>query len=238
MRTGTRVVLGASIVLAPLTLGIADQLRMSVMPPDGEYGEAMVVAMMEHVAANAPTWTAVSYLNYGGLFLSIGALLAIWRLSLDRAPRWAWAGVLLAGLGVIGQAVHLMGHFALLGASAAHEDPVVAAELYLLVEGHGFAMALFVPFLIGLLAIIPQAVGLRRARVIPRWAALAVGAGVASMIVAGGSTPLATALYTGLVVVGLAPAAIAMVRSGPSGRLPVTEPVPAAPHDQEPEPVA
>jgi hypothetical protein len=237
VRTGTKVVLGASIVLAPLTLGTADQLRMRVMPPDGEYGEATVVAMLESVAANATTWTAVSYLIYVGLFLSIGAMLAIWRLSVDRAPRWAWAGVVLAGLGVIGQAVHLMGHFALLGAFATHEDPAVAAELYLQVEEYGFALALFVPFLIGLLAIIPQAVGLRRARVIPIWAAVAVGVGVVSMLVAGGSTPVATALYTGLVVVGLAPAAIAMVRSGAEGRLPVVEPVSALPRDEESEPV-
>jgi hypothetical protein len=236
MRRGTKVLLGASIVLAPLILGSADQLRMSVMPPDGEYGEAVVVAMLESIAANETTWTAVSYLNYVGLFLSIGALLAIWRLSVDRAPRWAWAGVLLAGVGVIGAAVHLMGHFATLGAFATHEDPVVAAGLYLQLEENGFAMALFVPFLLGLLAIIPQAVGLRRARVIPIWAAVAIGVGVVSMIVAGGSTPVATGLYTALVVVGLTPAAIAMVRSGSLTREAVPEPIPATPQGQA-EPV-
>jgi hypothetical protein len=213
MKKRTRVVLAASIVLAPLTFGIGDQLRMRVMPPDQDEWNDFVVAMLERVAADSGLWTAVSYTLYLALFLGITATIAIWRLSVAHAPRWAWAGAILGGLGVLGEAVHLTAHFATLGAFASYEDRAVAAELYLTLEQHPFAMALFIPFLLGIFALIPQAVGLRRARVIPLWAMLALVGGPVMMMVAGGSTPVASAVFTLLVVIGFTPAALAMLRS-------------------------
>jgi hypothetical protein len=212
MKKRIRVVLAASIMLAPLTLGIGDQLRMRVMPPDQDEWSDFVVAMLGSVAADSGLWTAVSYTFYLAMFLGITATIAIWRLSVARAPRWAWAGAILGGLGVLGEAVHLTAHFATLGAFASYEDPAVAAELYMTLEQHSFAMALFTPYLLGILALIPQAVGLRRARVIPLWAMLALVGGLVTMMVAGGSTPVVSAAFTLLVVIGFTPAALAMLR--------------------------
>ena len=225
MKKRTRVVLAASIVLAPLTFGIGDQLRMRAMPADQEAWSDFVAAMLESVAADSGLWTAASYTFYLAMFLGVAATIAIWRLSVARAPRWAWAGAILGGLGAIGEAVHLTAHFATLGAFASYEDRALAAELYMVLEEHPFAMALFVPFLLGIFALIPQAVGLRRARAIPLWATLALVGGLVTMMVAGGSTPLASAVFTVLAVIGLSPAALAMLRDPTLA--PATAPSPA-----------
>jgi hypothetical protein len=78
-----------------------------------------------------------------------------------------------------------------------------------------FVIALFTPFFLTLICPIPQAIGLRRARVLPLWACLSVVAGTVLFAVLG-STPWSTALWAVLVIVGYAPAAAAMLRSVPA----------------------
>jgi hypothetical protein len=213
MKKRTRVTLAASLVLAPLTFGIADQLRMQVMPAqDGEWGEAYIASMLENIAADSGRWIAVSTTFYVAAFLGLLATFTIWRLAVARAPRWAWTGVILGLLGFFGEAVHLAAHFATLGAFASSQDLATAAELYGTLEADPFAMALFVPFLLGMFAIVPQAIGLRRARVVPLWAVLLLVGGFLAVMFAGGSTPVATGVWTILATIGFTPAALAMLR--------------------------
>ncbi|MFA9446700.1 hypothetical protein [Egicoccus sp. AB-alg6-2] len=227
-----RIVGGASIVLAPLLFGIGDQVRMVADPPTeagivGEYGIEEATASLAMINANRATFVVASYLFYVAMLLTIPALLAIWRISVARAPRWAWTGAVLAMLFALGQVVHLVGHFAMSQVFAAHDDLTTAAELTLAAESNAFIMALFVPlYLVGLLATIPQAVGLRRARVIPLWATLCLVAGTVLFVVAG-STPATSAIWTVLLVTGLAPAASAMLRGAVDPAAPRTQPVAA-----------
>lgn len=210
-----RIVAGTSIVLAPLTIGIGDQVRMVADPPAsrgaGGYGVEQAAASLASINANRPAFLAASYLIYLAMLLSIPALLAIWRLSVDRAPRWAWTGAVLATLYALGQAVHLAGYNAMSLVFSAHHDLDSAAEILVAGDSEPFLIALFAPlYLIGLLGVIPQAIGLRRARIIPLWAPIAVTAGLVPFLVLG-STPLVSALSTTLIVVGLAPAALTML---------------------------
>jgi hypothetical protein len=145
------------------------------------------------------------------MLLTVPALLAIWWLAVRRAPRWAWAGAVLAGLGVIGQVVHLTGYYFLNQVLARRPALTAAAEMLVAIDQHPFMVVLFVPFLLGLLAVLPQAVGLRRARAVPLWAAFALIGGTAVMLVTG-STPWTSALHTGLLLAGFAPAAIRILR--------------------------
>jgi hypothetical protein len=228
----TRIVAGASILLAPVLFGVSDQVRMVADPPSslgavGEYGVTEATASLASINANRGWFVAASYLAYLGTLLLIPALVAIWRLSVDRAPRWAWAGAALAAMYALGEAVHLAGYNAMSLAFSAHDRPEIAAELMLAMESEPFVFALFIPLvLVGFLSAIPQAIGLRRARVIPLWACLAVIAGT-SLSLALGSYPWVTALWTMLVVAGFAPAAIAIMRPQPKGAQPTSAPAAA-----------
>jgi hypothetical protein len=217
MRPITRVLAGTSILLAPLLWGIGDQLRMAAEPPasvgivnDG-YGVAEAAATFASIDANRGTYVAASFVVYLAVLFAVPALLALWRLSVARAPRWAWAGAILAVVSVIGETVHLVAYFGLSQLLSAHEDLEVAAEIFVAAESNGLLLALIVPYLLGLLAPIPQAIALRRARVVPLWAAIAVVTGVVVLLVAG-STPISSALATVLLVGGLLPAARSVVR--------------------------
>jgi hypothetical protein len=213
----TRFVGGASIVLAPLAWGVADQLRMAAEPPakagviDTEHGVESVLADLTAISANEGLFIAAASLAYAGALLTIPALLAIWRLSVDRSPRWAWTGAVMAVLGVAGQMVHVMSYQGLMLAALRHEDRKAAAQFIVDAESTPFVLALFAPFFFTLLCAVPQAIGLRRARVIPLWASLAVVAATVFFLVVG-STPWSSALWTGLLVVGMVPAAAAMLR--------------------------
>lgn len=226
-----RIVGGVSIVAAPLLLGIADQLRMAAEPPtsigaiDAGYGVEQAAAQLVAVEANAGTFAAASWVSYAVALLSIPALVAIWWLAVARSPRWAWTGAVAAALGVTGQMVHVTGYFGLHQVLAAQGDPEAGARVLLAVESTPFTLVIFLPFLVGLLAAVPQVVGLRRARVIPLWACLAVVAATVLFAVVG-STPWASAAYTVLMVAGFAPAAL-VVLGGATTTVPVSARVPA-----------
>jgi hypothetical protein len=219
MRRNTRIVAGASIVLAPLCFGIADQVRMVADPPDTvgmvnpDYGVETAAASLANIQANPTPFLAASWIGYAGVLLTIVALVAIWSLAVGRAPRWAWAGAVIATLGAFGQTVHLASYFGLSQVLAGQDDLTAAAGIMIAAEENAFFMALFVPFILGmLLAAIVQVIALRRARVVPRWALVAVVGGTVLMAVTG-SVPWASAVYTVLVVAGFAPAALAMLRA-------------------------
>jgi hypothetical protein len=217
MGKAVRILGGASIVLAPLLLGIGDQVRMVADPPAGlgivgEYGIEEATASLAMINSNRTTFVAAAYVFYLAMLLTIPALIATWRLSVARSPRWAWTGAVLATLFVLGQVVHLVGYFGMSEVFAAHPDLETAAELTLAAGSNAFIMALFAPlYLLGLLATIPQAIALRRAQTIPLWACLSVIAGTGLFLVTG-STPATSGIWTLLLVTGFAPAAVVMLR--------------------------
>jgi hypothetical protein len=221
-----------SIVAAPLLIGLGDQLRMAEVERsasagivDTEYGPEQAAQYLEHVAAASGAYTAAGALTYAGAILLVPALVTIWRLSVGTSPRWAWAGAILAALGVLGHMVHLQGYYATNLAVAPFADQPWAGELMIALENEPFGLALFLPYLIGWLGVLPQAVGLRRARVIPTWALVSVVAGTLVFLVVG-STPWSTGLWMVALIAGLAPAAVAAVRGRAAD--PVREPAHSA----------
>ena len=227
MATKAQIVGAAGIVLTPVLYAAADLLRMSaegvddVGGVDTTWGIPEATAQLAAIDAHRGTFELASWLAYAGVLASIPAAVALWRLAVVRSRRWAWMGVVLAALGVIGEVVHLTGYYGLLQLLSAQPDRRSAAELGLAFDTVPFTLALFVPFLLGALAWLPQAVALRRARVVPLWAALTVCLGTV-LFLGVGSQPWSPALWAGALVAGLAPAARALLRTEPAVPAPVT----------------
>jgi hypothetical protein len=217
MGQSTRLVGGASIVLAPLAAGTSDQLRMAAEPPTSAgianpaFGVESVLANLAAISGNQGLFTTAAVLAYLAALLTIPALLAIWRLSVDVSARWAWTGAVMSALGVVGQVVHLIGYYGLTLTALRQPDREAAAQLIVDAESTPFVIAVFVPFFFALLCAIPQAVGLRRASVIPLWASVAIVAATVTFLFVG-STPWSSAIWAILLVIGFIPAAAAMLR--------------------------
>ena len=209
-----------SIVAAPLLIGLGDQIRMagadrseSAGMVETEYGPEQAAQTLEQVAANAGTFAASGALTYAGALLLIPALVTIWRVSVPGSPRWAWTGAVLATLGVLGHMVHLQGYYATSLALGPFADEPWAGDVVFAMEREPLGLALFLPFFLAWLCFVPQAVGLRRAGVIPTWAVAAVVAGTLIFLVIG-STPWSTGLWMIALIAGLSPAAMALMRAG------------------------
>lgn len=207
----TRRLAAVCVLAAPLLYGIADQLRMRAEPPApagivAEYGVAQAAANLAAARDATATFTAAAVAAFLAALLAIPALVGLWRLAADRSPRWAWAGAVLAVLSVVGQVGHVVGYHVVTLALAAQPDLDAAARFQVALEEQPVVALVVVPVLLGLLAPLVQGVALYRARRVPRWAAVALGAGTALFAVVG-STPWSSALTTLLLLAGFAPAA-------------------------------
>jgi hypothetical protein len=215
----TKLIGAGAIVTVPVLVAVADELRMAAEGTfsaglvNTEYGVATVLRDLAAVEANRGLFTVSAAISYSAVLLLIPALVAIWRLSVRGAPRWAWTGAVMAALGVCGSMVHLAGYHGMTLTALDMADREAAAEFMLASETTPFVIALFAPFFLTLLCPLPQAIGLLRARVIPLWACLSVVAGAVLFAVLG-STPWSAALAAALLVAGFAPAALALVREG------------------------
>jgi hypothetical protein len=208
-----------SMLAAPLLIGLGDQIRMTGVDRsesagivDTEYGPEQAAQYLEQVAANAGAFTAAGAMTYAGALLLIPALVTIWHVSVAGSPRWAWAGAVLATLGVLGHMVHLQGYHATNLALRPFADQPLAGDLMMAMEREPFSLALFLPFLVGWLCFVPQAVGLRRAGAIPTWALASIVVGTLVFLVVG-STPWSTGLWMVALIAGLSPAAVAATRA-------------------------
>jgi hypothetical protein len=230
MGAKTRILAGASILAAPLAIGISDQLRMaaegeqSAGAVDSGWNADKAADQLAAIAGNSGTFEAAGWVGYAGVLLLIPALIAIWRMSVDRAPRWAAVGAAMAVLGVVGATVHLTGYFALSQVLSTREDLRAAGQLQIDLEELPLAIGLFAPFFLGLLATIPQAVGLRRASVIPMWACVVLIAGTLIFIFVG-SVPVVSAIWTAALLAGFAPAAAKLIRGDDASVARAPEPV-------------
>jgi hypothetical protein len=225
-----QVIGGTSIVLWPLLVGISDEVRMAAEPPqsgtliDTEYGVESILAGLDVIEDHRGLFVLAGGLSYAATLVMVVALLAIWQLSVARSPRWAWAGAILAGLGALGLMVHFTGYYGGTLAALDAADQTAAAEFMLASEQTGLMIAFFTPFFFTLIAPIPQAVGLWRARVLPLWAMITVivGAVVLAFV---GSTPWSAALTAVLFIAGFSPAALALLRGRVDDSRPVDAPV-------------
>lgn len=214
-----QVVGGGSMLLAPLLAGTGGALAIASRPPesvgvvDTEWGVEAQLADLVAIADNQALFALSGYCFYAAAVLAIPALVGVWRLTVPRSPRWAWAGAVVAALGVVGQVAHL-GYWAQTLAAADFADQRAAAEFLVFLDSTPFILAFVVPFLLGLLAPAVQAMGLRRAGVVPLWATLAIAAAVVLALAIGNQQWSNTAM-TVLMVAGFAPAAAALVRRRP-----------------------
>lgn len=166
-----------AVVAVPLTLLLGDAFRLHA--ERGTTGDGTdtvsVVSQLAAIDAHRGAFETASWLFYLAMVLSIPMLVVLWRLAVDRSPRWAWAGAVLGVCWTLGQVAHLMGYFASTQALSSMSDTSAAAAAHLTVNENPFAFAVFAPYLLGVLLALPvQAVALHRARVIPRWAMLLV----------------------------------------------------------------
>ena len=192
----------------PVTFVVADFLRIR-----GEAGAVgdndTVESILTHLAAvgsGAGPFTLASWLFYVAALLTIPTVVFLWRVTVDRTPRWAWSAAVLGALAVVGQIAHCMGYFAPHLAHSAG-DHGAGAEAILTLSTTGYSLAVFAPYLIGVMLFPPVAViALRRARVTPLWAMVAAIVGSIAFAVFAGPWWV-TALWGAGLLAGFVPAA-------------------------------
>lgn len=210
--------LGAAATLAfPITLVVGDFFRIRAeegMLGDGTTVES-VVSQLEAVEANSGSFAVASWLFYAAAILTIPMVLFLWRLAVDRSPRWAWAAGLLGACSVTGQIAHCMAYFAPIQAYAGG-DHQMGAQAQVALNESLYGLAVFAPYLLGIMLFPPvAAIALRRAEVLPLWAMVAVIVGSVLFVSMAGPWWV-TALWGAALVAGFAPAVLQGLRSAPT----------------------
>ena len=131
--------------------------------------------MVDKVAAHTGTQSAVVFLGVIAVLVIIPAYLAAARLVRRHSPRLATAAVALAIPGYVGLAMLLFEDVFLLQAAKTHVDPATAATLLEKMDGSPAAAIAGFTFVVGhILGTVLLGIALYRARLIPRWAAVAL----------------------------------------------------------------
>lgn len=210
--------LGAAATLAfPITILVGDFFRIRAeegMFGDGDTVES-VVSQLEAIEASSGSFAVASWMFYAAAILTIPMVLFLWRLAVDRSPRWAWAAGVLGACSVIGQIAHCMGYFAPIQAYAGG-DHELGAQALIALNSSAYGLAVFAPYLLGMSLFPPvAAIALRRAQVLPLWAMVAVLVGSVLFVSMAGLWWV-TALWGAALIAGLAPAAVQGLRSAPT----------------------
>lgn len=231
MSTARRIGAAATIAF-PVTIVVADFFR--IRGETGSVGNGDTVdsvrSQLAAIAANTGSFTLAAWLFYAAALLTIPMVVFLWRVTVDRTPRWAWAAAVLGALAVVGQVAHCMGYFAPHLAHSAG-DHGAGAEAILTLSTTGYSLAVFAPYLIGVMLFPPVAVvALRRARVTPLWAMMAAIVGSIAFAVFAGPWWV-TALWSAGLLAGFVPAARLGFASGAVDRSDVSRPqtVPSLP---------
>lgn len=212
-RTGTALLLGTiSLVAWPIALGVASLIENTAgynsVPETDDAG------FFAAVAANPGAWAAASFAFLAAALLTLASVPAVWRLSVAKAPIWAWVAAVMGTLLAFGQIVHLMSWRVLVpGLAGSDLSGEQAMALMSRIDAQPFFVVLFMPFLIGFtLAPLALALALWRGRVAPVWSpVLAAIAGVVAIVL--GTDSLPTALgYAALLVAAFAPALVHLSR--------------------------
>lgn len=218
--------LGAAATVAfPITIVVADFFR--IRAEEGSVGDGTtvvsIVSQLNAVEANSGSFAIASWLFYAAALLTIPMVLFLWRLAVDRSPRWAWTAGVLGACSVIGQIAHCMGYFAPIQAYAGG-DHELGAQAQIALNSDLYGLAVFVPYLIGIMLFPPAAaIALRRARVLPLWAMVAVIAGGALFLAMAGPWWV-TAGWGVALLAGFAPAVLHASAPAPTAHAEPREP--------------
>ena len=164
-----RTLAGLCMILAALTVGASDLIRLSVEKGDLGTREQLTV-----IAASPSMWQAAMILNMLGVILSIPAVLGLSHLLHDRGAVWGHVGGGLYLIGVLGFAAHNAGYYGTLAAASApgvdQDQAVRFVQAGETIPGNAvWGLMLLAGLLLGTILL---GVGLFRARVVPRWTAV------------------------------------------------------------------
>jgi hypothetical protein len=198
-----RTLAGLCLIAAPLALGAADLIRISVE------GDAQATRdQFEQVAASPGAWQVATVLNMLGVVLFVPAVLGLLHLLHHRGAVLGHIGGGLLLIGFLGLAAHNAGYYGMLGAvSAPGIDQEQMVRFWQAAGGVPGNIVSLLMFLIGyLFGMVVLGVGLFRARVVPRWTAALVVLSLVVSLFAEGSLLIAliswVLLFVGLGAIG------------------------------------
>jgi hypothetical protein len=207
-----RTLAGLCMILAPLTLGASDLIRLSV-----EAGDPGVREQLDLIAASPGAWQVASIANMLGIILFVPAVLGLLHLLHDRGVVLGHVGGGLYLIGLLGLAAHNAGYYGTLGAAS---TPGLVQDQMVRFIHAGAALPAdavwVVMFLAGLLVgPLLLSVGLLWARVVPRWTAALLLLSWGVTLFAGGGL-LVPIISTTLGSIGLGAIGVLVLRQSDS----------------------
>jgi len=198
-----RTLAGLCLITAPLALGAADLIRISVE------GDAQGTRdQFDNIAASPSAWQVTTVLNMLGIVLFVPAVLGLLHLLHHRGAVLGHIGGGLLLIGLLGFAAHNAGYYGTLGAvSAPGIDQEQMIRFWQAAETVPGNLVSLLMFLIGyVLGMVLLGVGLFWARVVPRWTAALIVLYVVGFVFAEESLLIALIswmlLFVGLGTVG------------------------------------
>ena len=200
-----------ALLLAPISGWAAGTLESLAL--DGASPSADPAAFFASIAANGGLWNTSGVLLFVMSLLTLAWVPAVWRLTVDRSPRWAWTAAVIGTLYAIGQMVHLVSWGVLNDALAASAETSAALAVIGAFESSSFFMLVFAPYLLGALLAAPiAAVALRRARLLGVWSVVVIGAATIAAVILGTDNLIGAAVYSVLLITGFTPAVVRVLR--------------------------
>jgi len=198
-----RTLAGLCLITAPLALGAADLIRISVE------GDAQGTRdQFDNIAASPGAWQVATVLNMLGIVLFVPAVLGLLHLLHHRGAVLGHIGGGLLLIGLLGFAAHNAGYYGTLGAvSAPGIDQEQMIRFWQAAETVPGNLVSLLMFLIGyVLGMFLLGVGLFWGRVVPRWTAALIVLYVVGFLFAEESLLLALIswmlLFVGLGTIG------------------------------------
>ena len=200
-----------ALLLAPISGWAAGTLESLAL--NGASPSADPAAFFASIAANGGLWNTSGVLLFVMTLLTLAWVPAVWRLTVDRSPRWAWTAAVIGTLYAIGQMVHLVSWGMLNDALAASAETSAALAVIGAFESSSFFMLVFAPYLLGALLAAPiAAVALRRARLLGVWSVVVIGAATIAAVILGTDNLIGAAVYSVLLITGFTPAVVRVLR--------------------------
>ncbi|HEX2728916.1 MAG TPA: DUF4386 family protein, partial [Rubrobacteraceae bacterium] len=164
-----RTLAGLALIAAPLAFGGSDVIRLSIEGGVGEGREQLAA-----IAANPGLWQVAAALNMIGVILFVPAVLGLMHLMRERSVVFGHLGGALALIGLLGWAAHNRGYYGFLGAASTSE--IERSQMAGFIE-HSMmtpnTIYYVLMFLVGsTFGMLLLSIGLYRARVTHRWAAV------------------------------------------------------------------
>ncbi|WP_353510403.1 hypothetical protein [Intrasporangium sp.] len=200
-----------ALLLAPITAWAAGTLESLAL--DGTSPSSDPTAFFAAIAANAGLWNTYGVLMFAMTLFTLAWVPAVWRLTVDRSPRWAWTAAVIGTLYAIGQMVHLVSWGVLNDALAASAEASAALAVIEAFESSWFFVLVFAPYLLGALLAAPlAAVALRRAQLLHSWSVVVIGVGTVAAVILGTDNPVGATVFSVLLITGFAPAVVRVLR--------------------------